>query len=108
MLEQLTGYNDENKTKFDIIAALGMTELADQELSGRQPTLVEKEVEVFQDFGYYYDQDGIKRYGVIPTTPEYKPSITEEEYDDPYRIETSDPRVYERLVQSRIRGQDRY
>jgi hypothetical protein len=29
MLEQLTSYNDENKGKFDIIAALGMTFLAD-------------------------------------------------------------------------------
>jgi hypothetical protein len=29
ILEQLNSYNDENKTKFDIIAALGMTFLAD-------------------------------------------------------------------------------
>jgi hypothetical protein len=35
ILDQLTSYNDENKGKFDIVAAFGMMELADQELSGR-------------------------------------------------------------------------
>lgn len=66
MLEQLNGYNDENKTKFDIIAALGMVELADQELSGRQPTKVDKEVEEFQDYGYYINDKGYREFGVIP------------------------------------------
>ena len=103
MLDQFTGYNDENKGKFDIVAAVGMTELADQELSGRQPVLVEKEVEQFQDYGYYYDERGIKRFGVIPTSKTFETNIQKNEYDDPYRIETSDPRLYERLVQNGIR-----
>ena len=80
-----------------------MTELADQELSGRQPVLVEKEVEQFQDYGYYYDERGIKRFGVIPTSKTFETNIQKNEYDDPYRIETSDPRLYERLVQNGIR-----
>lgn len=97
ILEQLNSYNDENKGKFDIIAALGMTFLADQELSGRQPTLVEKEVEQFEDYGYYYDEKGIKRFGIIPKQEsfiEYKFT----EIDDPFRIETSDPRLYQRFI----------
>lgn len=94
MLDQLTGYNDENKGKFDIIAAMGMTELADQELSGRQPSLVIKEVEQFQDFGYYRDERGYIRHGVIPKKNQIPIDINIEEYDDPYRIETSDPRLY--------------
>ena len=98
MLDQFTGYNDENKGKFDIVAAVGMTELADQELSGRQPILVEKEVEQFQDYGYYYDERGIKRFGILPTSKTFETNIQKNEYDDPYRIETSDPRLYERLV----------
>ncbi len=98
ILEQLTQYNDENKGKFDIIAALGMAMLADQELSGRVPTTVEKEVELFQDFGYYYDERGIKRFGIIPNNQSPVILQMREEYDDPYRIETSDPRVYSGYV----------
>lgn len=95
MLQQLTSYNDENKGKFDIIAAMGMTELADQELSGRQPVNVVQEVEQFQDFGYYIDERGYKRFGVIPKQNQIPLQINKEEYYDPYRIESSDPRVYE-------------
>ena len=93
ILEQLRTYNDANKTKFDIIAALGMVFLADQELTGRTPTTVVKEVEQFQDIGYYIDSRGYKRFGVIPKTPEIG-IITNEEPDDPYRVDSSDPRVW--------------
>lgn len=98
MLEQLNSYNDENKGKFDIVAAMGMTELADQELSGRQPTIVVQEVEQFQDFGYYIDERGYRRFGVIPKKPQTSITININDYDDPYRIETSDPRLYQRTV----------
>lgn len=95
ILEQLTSYNDENKGKFDIVAALGMVFLADQELSGRQPTNVIKEVEQFQDFGYYIDERGYRRFGVIPKKIEYTLKVNYEKRNDPYRIETSDPRLYQ-------------
>lgn len=98
MLVQLNGYNDENKTKFDIIAALGMVELADQELSGRQPTKVDKEVEEFQDYGYYINDKGYREFGVIPKKQSNQIVIKQEENNDPYRIETSDPRLYENTV----------
>lgn len=102
MLEQLNGYNDENKTKFDIIAALGMVELADQELSGRQPTKVDKEVEEFQDYGYYINDKGYREFGVIPKKQSNQIVIKQEENNDPYRIETSDPRLYENTVLDRF------
>lgn len=102
MLEQLNGYNDENKTKFDIIAALGMVELADQELSGRQPTKVDKEVEEFQDYGYYINDKGYREFGVIPKKQLNQIVIKQEENNDPYRIETSDPRLYENTVLDRF------
>jgi len=38
MLDELIKYTDENKGKFDLVAALGMCELADEELSGVIPT----------------------------------------------------------------------
>lgn len=72
-----------------------MTELADQELSGRQPVNVVQEVEQFQDFGYYIDERGYKKFGVIPKKNQIPLQINKEEYYDPYRIESSDPRVYE-------------
>jgi hypothetical protein len=37
MLDELHRYNDENKRKFDIVAAMGMAELADEELTGVVP-----------------------------------------------------------------------
>lgn len=67
MLDQLITYNDENKTKFDIIAALGMAELADEELSGIIPREVEPEDNSgWQDMGWYVDEKGYKHFGVIP------------------------------------------
>lgn len=98
MLEQLNNYNDENKTKFDIIASLGMLELADQELSGRQPTKVDKEVEEFQDIGYYIDEKGYRHFGAIPKKPIQQILINQEKQDDSYRIETSDPRLLQDTV----------
>ncbi len=94
VLDQLTSYNDANKTKFDIIAALGMTMLADQELSGRQPVLIKQEENAFEDFGYYIDENGYKRFGVIPNNKSVAVNLIEEKYDDPYKFETSDPRLY--------------
>ena len=66
MLEQLLKYSDEKKGKFDIVAALQMVEIADEELSEVVPvaqTSVEKQ---FQDIGYYKDEKGYTRFGVIP------------------------------------------
>lgn len=98
MLDQLNSYNDENKTKFDIIAALGMTELADQELSGRQPRTTEvEETEQYSDFGYYIDEYGHKKFGVIPKQ-QAQSNIEIIKQDDTFRIETSDPRIYEELA----------
>jgi hypothetical protein len=59
MLEQLIRYTDENKGKFDIVAAMGMAELADEELSGIVPTDVEDPlVNEWKDIGYFRDEYG--------------------------------------------------
>ena len=39
MLEQLLNYSYEMKRKFDIVAALGMVEIADEELTGIDPSI---------------------------------------------------------------------
>ena len=40
MLEQLLNYSYEDKRKFDIVAALGQSEIADEELTGVIPTTI--------------------------------------------------------------------
>lgn len=94
VLDQLVRYSVENKTKFDIIAALGMALLADQELTGRAPIMVKAIEEDFEDFGYYIDENGYRQWGVIP-----KDSQTNIQYGggqayDPYRLDTSDTRYH--------------
>lgn len=96
VLDQLTRYSLENKTKFDIVAALGMALLADQELTGMAPIYVQSETEEFVDFGYYTDANGYKQFGVIPKSN----AQSEIKYGggqayDPYRTGTSDPRYYQ-------------
>lgn len=102
VLQELMSYNDENKNKFDIVAALGMVFLLDQELSQRVPSEVVKEVEAFEDFGYYTDERGYKRWGVIPK-PDKELLLRDNRNDyDPRRIDSSDPRHHQMLAQSGV------
>lgn len=42
MLDEFNRYTDENKKKFDIVAAAAMALLADEELQGTVPKVVEE------------------------------------------------------------------
>ena len=98
ILQELMSYNDENKTKFDLVASLGMVFLLDQELTQRVPSEVKKEVEEFEDFGYYTDERGYKRWGVIPK-PDKELLIRDNRNTyDPFRIDSSDPRHHQMLA----------
>ena len=66
MLDEFNRYTDENKRKFDIVAAVAMAELADEELSGIVPKSAETKKDSWADFGYYTDDNGVRRYGRIP------------------------------------------
>ena len=102
ILQELMSYNDENKNKFDIVASLGMVFLLDQELSQRVPSEVVKEVKEFEDFGYYTDERGYKRWGVIPK-PDKELLLRDSRNDyDPRRIDSSDPRHHQMLAQSGV------
>jgi hypothetical protein len=59
-------YTDENKGKFDLVAAMAMCEVADEEISDIVPKKQKEETEEFQDIGYYIDERGYRRFGVIP------------------------------------------
>ena len=102
ILQELMSYNDENKTKFDIVASLGMVFLLDQELSQRIPSEVKKEVEEFEDFGYYVDERGYKRWGVIPKADKGLLIRDNRNDYDPRKIDSSDPRHHQMLAQQGI------
>ncbi len=95
VLDQLVRYSNENKTKFDIIAALGMALLADQELTGRAPMIVAPVDDAFEDFGYYIDENGYRRFGTIPKNTQSNIQYGGGQSYDPFRLETSDTRYYQ-------------
>ena len=65
MLEQLLNYSYENKRKYDIVAALGMAEIADEELMAIPPRAVDSMKRQWKDFGWYTDSRGYKCFGII-------------------------------------------
>lgn len=99
MLDELNRYTDENKGKFDIVAAMAMSLIADEEVRGYVPKIVEEVKEEWKSIGYYTDEDGKRRYGVLPAnnTPIYIPMSNNLWYDD-NRIRTSNSRVYQDYI----------
>jgi len=63
MLLQLQDYSDEFKGKYDLVAALQMCEIADQELNG--VPVKREQIQEWSDFGYYKDKYGRKQFGII-------------------------------------------
>lgn len=86
MIEQFLNYSDEKKKFFDIVAAVGMAELGDEELSIRKPEPREPQGKVFRDIGWWTDSRGYKHHGIIP--------LNKEEENDRRRIKTSDSWLY--------------
>lgn len=95
ILKELITYSYENKRKYDIVAAMGMAELGDEELSGVAPAEVDGANNKFRLFGYYTDERGYKRYGVIPDRNPTVPSFNlHPDDDDPNRIRSSNRRFF--------------
>lgn len=65
ILEQLLNYSYENKRKYDIVAAMGMTEIADEELMGFNPKPAHSVEKEWKDFGWFINSKGYKQFGVI-------------------------------------------
>lgn len=65
MLEQLLKYSWENKRKFDIIAAMEMAEIADEELMNIRPAAQDKLAKEWENIGWFTNEKGYKEYGVI-------------------------------------------
>lgn len=66
MLEQLLKYSYENKRKFDIVAAMAMTEIADEDMLNLRPKIKNELSKVWKDIGWYTDEQGRKKFGVLP------------------------------------------
>ena len=66
MLEELLKYTYENKRKFDMIAAMSCCEIGDEALTGITPMKPAVTQKTWQDIGYYRDEKGYLRHGVIP------------------------------------------
>ena len=92
MLNQLLKYSDENKGKFDIVAAMQMTEIADEEVSELVPVAVKETKKEFRDIGYYKDENGYTKFGIIPKQISHQiKAHIDTGYVEGYNI-TSDPR----------------
>lgn len=72
ILQQLLKYTYSQKRKFDVVAALQMAEAGDEELFGIKPTKVVDVNAVWQDFGYYRDENGRLCHGAIPNKTKYE------------------------------------
>lgn len=94
IIEELLKYSYENKRKFDLVAALGMALLADEELMFIKPKIETDQSNILEPFGYYTDEFGIKRKGRIPQKNkfEYNPNLWQIGYENYGGIRTSDPR----------------
>lgn len=64
MVVQLQEYSDEMKGKYDIVAAMQMAEIGDEEMMGITPKEVVEEE--WEDVGYFKNERGHWELGVIP------------------------------------------
>jgi hypothetical protein len=65
-------YTDENKGKFDMVAACQMAEVGDEELNDVIPREYKPVGQGLRDIGYYIDEKGVKRYGIIPNQNKFE------------------------------------
>ncbi len=66
VLEQLRDYQREDRTKYDLVIAMAMCEIADEDLLGIPAKTNDADTRGFEEFGYYIDEYGHKKFGVIP------------------------------------------
>jgi hypothetical protein len=66
LLEQLRDYLRDDRTKFDLVIAMGLCELADEDFMGVASKEDDRETKDFKVFGYYVDEYGRTQFGSIP------------------------------------------
>jgi hypothetical protein len=65
LIEQLLDYEPERQTEFDWVVAMMLCEIADEELAEYLPQVVAAP-EPWAKIGYYNDERGIRRHGILP------------------------------------------
>lgn len=82
LLEQLRDYQREDRTKYDLVIAMGLCELADEDMMGIAAREHRSETREFEIFGYYIDsKTGTKRFGTLPTKSEEEIALTSPQYE---------------------------
>ena len=66
LLEQLKSYSREARTKFDLVIAMGLAELADEDFIGKPASEESSASAELAEWGIYIDSHGKKRWGEIP------------------------------------------
>jgi hypothetical protein len=67
LLEQLREYRRNDRRKFDLVIAMGLCELADEELMGTPAQPQQEYKDELKLYGYYIDPaTGRKKFGVLP------------------------------------------
>jgi len=83
LLEQLRDYQREDRTKYDLVIAMGLCELADEDMMGVAAKEDGSETKDFKLFGYYRDPvTGRKRFGPLPGQSEEKVALSKPQ--EPY------------------------
>jgi len=91
-LEQLIEYDRADRTPSDLVIAMGLCELMDDDLLGKVAKPSESEVKDLSDFGYYRDPvTGYKKYGIIPKKSEEENRMNDEYEFDSYQIKKEGP-----------------
>ena len=77
LLEQLRDYQREDRTPYDLVVAMGLCELADEEYVGLGAKIeLDTASKSMTKFGYYRDAQGYKRYGALETKDNLIPENT--------------------------------
>ena len=102
LLEQLRDYQRENRREYDLVVAMGLCEIGDEDMMGEAAKPVGSETEEFEEFGYYYDETGRKRFGVIPKSSikdavdKYLPKTEQQRYGFRWIDSAGNPRYDDR------------
>ena len=90
VLEQMRDYDANNRTPSDFVIACGLTELADEDMLGKMATVSGSASEEIEEFGFYRDGRGKKKWGTPPKKSSELKSISKDEYEGLEKIDLGD------------------
>lgn len=92
-----------------LVVAMGLCEIADEDLLGEPARAADKDTSQLQDFGYYTDDHGRKQYGVIPVVKRINDYIGEPKNQGFRWIDSSGmPRFDDQYEIADVRDLDRF